>query len=91
MSDLDSVPNPTDNDNGLVFACLLDGKGAGKRLDWEGIREWQQGADPIWIHLDRTSPGTRDWLADEAGLLRLRSMLCLKKKRVHVLFPSILG
>lgn len=26
--------------NGLVFSYILDGKGGGKRVDWEKLREW---------------------------------------------------
>jgi hypothetical protein len=29
------------NENkGLIFACILDGKGGGTAVDWEGIKKW---------------------------------------------------
>jgi len=59
-----SIPN----ENGLISACILDGKGAAKPVGWKEVRTWKSKDGPIWIHLDRTVPETLKWLREESGL-----------------------
>lgn len=53
---------------GLINAFLLDGKGGGKSLDWNDIRQWAPEQGVLWVHLDFTSPEAQDWLQHESGL-----------------------
>lgn len=53
---------------GLVFACLLDGKGSARETGWDEVRGWKPQAGPVWIHLDRSKPDSMRWLRQEAGL-----------------------
>ncbi|MDA0703608.1 MAG: zinc transporter ZntB [Proteobacteria bacterium] len=57
--------------DGLICAYLLDGKGGGRRLDWDEVRAWKPEEGMVWIHLDRTAPGARRWIEEESGLDRL--------------------
>ena len=55
-------------DDGLVCAYLLDGKGGGKPLDWQGVRAWRPEDGVLWVHLDRKGEAARAWLADDSGI-----------------------
>lgn len=54
--------------DGLLFAYILDGKGGGKQIDWNGIEAWKPGDGVLWIHLDRTGERTKDWISNSAGI-----------------------
>jgi zinc transporter len=54
--------------NGLIFACLLDGKGQARPVGWTGIRDWRKEDGPLWIHLDRADPAALQWLRADSGL-----------------------
>ncbi len=55
-------------ETGLVVSYLLDGKGRGTRFDWEEIRAWQAEDGLLWVHLNRDSVDSRDWLENRSGL-----------------------
>tara|TARA_A100001391_G_scaffold18104_1_gene10126 strand:+ start:18348 stop:19358 length:1011 start_codon:yes stop_codon:yes gene_type:complete len=59
--------NPTDqiaDDGPLLFARVIDGKGAGRPIAWEEARTWQpaQEGEAIWLHLNRHREGVIDYL-----------------------------
>ena len=54
--------------SGLLSAYLLDGKGAGREVSWDGIRSWQPSSGTLWIHLDRSDPESSRWLMEDSGL-----------------------
>jgi zinc transporter len=54
--------------HGLIYGFVLDGRGSGRQLDWQGVRDWQPEDGYLWVHLDRTAPETVDWLRGEAGV-----------------------
>ncbi len=58
-------------DDGLLWACLLDGTGGGREVTWPEVRA----ADPqdgiLWLHFDRQGAESRSWLAAESGLAPL--------------------
>jgi len=55
-------------ENGLVAAYLLDGRGGGKQLQWDDVKNWTSDAGTIWIHLDYRHPGAGKWLEEDSGL-----------------------
>lgn len=55
-------------DDGLIHAFVLDGKGGGQALDWAGVRTWRREHGVLWLHLDRAAPEARAWLTEESGL-----------------------
>jgi zinc transporter len=54
--------------DGLIKAFLLDGKGGGKILDWNGIRHWLPEQGALWVHLDFTNTEAQHWLMRESAL-----------------------
>ncbi|WP_245978652.1 zinc transporter ZntB [Aurantiacibacter xanthus] len=48
----------------LLFARVLDGKGAGRAIDWDAAQVWQPDheGEVIWLHLCRTCDGVTDYL-----------------------------
>jgi len=57
-----------DHSNGLVNAYVLDGKGGGRALDWNGVRAWKPGDGVFWIHLQWDEKTASAWVRDESGL-----------------------
>lgn len=55
-------------DQALVAAFLLDGKGAGRPMSWADIDSWQPSAGCLWVHLHRDAEETREWLEKRSGL-----------------------
>ncbi|ABC64164.1 CorA family divalent cation transporter [Erythrobacter litoralis] len=48
----------------LLFARVLDGKGGGRAIDWDGVQDWQPAEDGevLWMHLCRNKRGVYEWL-----------------------------
>ncbi len=63
MSDQD-----TPDQDGLVFACVLDGRGGARDVDWAGIAAWTQAQGVLWVHLDVESDKSRAWIQGEPDL-----------------------
>jgi zinc transporter len=57
----------TDND-GLILAYILDGKGGGRKVGWNEINGWQPEQGILWIHLNYSFPEVREWLFRQSGL-----------------------
>lgn len=55
-----------DHDSPLLFGRVLDGLGGGRAINWDEARGWQPAVagEVMWIHLDRTRPGLREWLEE---------------------------
>lgn len=58
---------PTE-DNGLIFACILDGTGGANLAQWQDVETWRDDDHPIWVHLNRESEQAQRWLRDASGL-----------------------
>lgn len=56
-----------DND-GLIFACALNGSGGGIELDWAGVNAWQPADGALWVHLDYTGDAATRWLCETSGI-----------------------
>lgn len=46
----------------LIAAYCLDGKGRGRKLNWDEVEKWQPEDGFLWIHLDYTKTRTHNWL-----------------------------
>lgn len=64
----DSPPPALNQEDGLIYARVLDGKGSLRPLDWAGVRGWWNGEGPLWVHLDLGSAKAREWVRREAKL-----------------------
>jgi len=47
---------------GLAHAYLLDGRGGGEQLDWNGIERWTPADGALWLNLDYSAPDVERWL-----------------------------
>ncbi len=54
--------------SGLLDAYLLDGRGGGKRVDWETVRSWTPSDGVLWMNLDYTAPDSIAWLEQRSGI-----------------------
>ena len=52
----------SDETGGLICAVVLDGKGGGRKLDWDGIAAWKPGDGLLWVHLDFRDPNAITWV-----------------------------
>ncbi len=55
-------------ENGLIFAVILDGKGGGREIGWDGIDAWSPGSGMLWVHLDFQSSQAKNWLNEKSGI-----------------------
>lgn len=53
---------------GLIHAYVLDGRGGGESLDWNGIERWRPDDGVLWINLDYEGAEAQAWLGMRSGL-----------------------
>ena len=56
------------NNDGLIAAYILDGKGGGQRVGWKEIQEWTPTAGLLWVHLNFEAPEAQRWIKEESQL-----------------------
>ncbi len=56
------------NNDGLIAAYLLDGKGGGQKVGWKEIREWTPSDGLLWVHLNFEGPEAQRWIREESQL-----------------------
>lgn len=54
------------SDEGLIHACILDGKGGARQVGWESVERWTPEHGPMWIHLDYTAERARQWIVERS-------------------------
>jgi zinc transporter len=54
--------------NGLIAAYVLDGKGGGRKIGWREIQEWTPRDGLLWVHLNFTAPEAQRWITEESQL-----------------------
>lgn len=57
-----------DGADGLLCAHVLDGRGGGRQVTWDGVRGWRPDQGTLWLHLDRSEPCSKAWLSNESAL-----------------------
>jgi zinc transporter len=58
--------------NGLICAWILDGRGGGRQVGWEEANAFRPAAGEwLWLHFDYSSPVVRTWLDERSGLSAL--------------------
>ncbi|ALP53454.1 magnesium transporter CorA [Candidatus Tenderia electrophaga] len=57
-----------DEQDGLIAAYALDGKGGGTPLDWQGLQQWRSDEGFLWVHLDFTHAEAQRWLRQDSGV-----------------------
>lgn len=58
-------------EQGLITAYVLDGRGGGREIGWQAIREWQPSDGLLWIHFDYSQPEVQAWVREESGIDRV--------------------
>ncbi len=79
-------------DQGLVFACILNGNDASQSLTWDQIHTWSSQQGPLWIHLDRMGTDSQQWLQKNSGLSSIVAEALLEEEtrpRIMVLEDSL--
>ncbi|UCF84433.1 MAG: zinc transporter ZntB [Desulfobacteraceae bacterium] len=54
--------------DGLICACVMDGKGGAKELTWEEVVQWKSEQGPMWLHFDYTNTKAAEWISKKSGL-----------------------
>jgi len=76
-------------DEGLVFAYVLNGDGGGKVIDWEQLRHWSPDQGTLWLHLNYASERVHKWLMEESHLSPiLCEALLAKETRPRIVSSS---
>lgn len=55
-------------DDALVHAHILDGRGGSTAVGWTEIAAWTPEQGVLWVHLDIDQPESRAWIEREPGL-----------------------
>lgn len=55
-------------ESALIFSYLLDGTGAGTKLDWDKINNWTAKNGVLWLHLDYKTEQAQQWFSDKSEL-----------------------
>lgn len=86
MSDTTPVTSMTaEDDDGLAFACRLDGKGGATLVGWDEVEAWKPGDDPIWAHVNLDAPRAADWLSRQEDIPAIaRQALLAEETRPRV-------
>jgi zinc transporter len=58
---------PAKAESGLAFACVLDGRGSARAVDWGGVRAWRPADGVLWVHLERCDPAA-GWLRGQSQI-----------------------
>ena len=57
-----------DENNGLVFGYILDGKGGGQAISWHELEHVSPSEGTTWVHLNYASEKVQNWLRQESGV-----------------------
>jgi zinc transporter len=55
-------------ENGLINAFVLDGRGGGSSVGWREIDEWTREQGLLWVHLNFAVEEAQRWLLEQSGL-----------------------
>ena len=58
----------TEENSGLLFALLLDGKGRARHLTFEEAQNWTADQGILWMHMDLQSSETKEFLENKSGI-----------------------
>ena len=52
----------------FLHCYLLNGQGAGKKIDAQSLGQWSPEQGVLWVHLDVNDDNSRDWLLNVSGV-----------------------
>jgi len=56
------------DNNALIAAFILDGKGGGRKVGWQEIERWTPSDGLLWVHLDFSSRKAQRWIREKSQL-----------------------
>jgi len=56
------------DEDGLIAAYKLDGKGGGAEIDWHLVNASSGANEMIWVHLDQNCMNTHTWLLEQSDI-----------------------
>lgn len=80
MTSQENIPVEPEEENGLIFACRLDGDGNATLIGWTEVENAKTECDPLWIHLDRKSLRAQAWLQKNSGLTEITAEALLAEE-----------
>lgn len=84
-----TIPEVVADSDGLAFACRLNGDGGGATIGWRDVETWSPENGDLWVHLDRASPNTIDWLSKLTDIPDVaRKALLADETRPRVFFAD---
>ena len=54
--------------DGFLHCYLLNGQGAGEKIDAQSLGQWSPEQGVLWVHLDVNDDNSRDWLLNVSGV-----------------------
>ena len=78
-------------EDGLLFACRLDGKGGAELKNWDYVEQWTEKQGALWVHLDRNSQRVQSWLHQHSGLTPVTTDAILAGETRPRVFRGIRG
>jgi zinc transporter len=72
--------NELPEEEGLIFACLLNGNGSAALKDWSDVETWSEEQGVLWVHLDRGCERVQSWLRHESDLTPVTSEAMLAEE-----------
>lgn len=78
-------------EDGLLFACVLDGEGGARMAGWDEVKAWKNGDGPLWLHLDRTAPRVQEWLRTESGMTQVTAEAMMAEETRPRTFRGVRG
>ena len=52
----------------FICAYIFDGRGAGRRVDADGVAAWTPDEGTLWVHLDVLDSASRAWLSEQTDI-----------------------
>jgi zinc transporter len=58
----------SENKPGLIHACILDGQGGEREINWQQLSDWKPEDGLLWVHFDYSCEDSVNWIKSHAGL-----------------------
>ena len=80
------------DNQGLITAFVLNGKGGGVRVGWEKIYKQAPENGLLWVHLDFTKPNAQKWIRQASQLSEVvQDALLAERDPTHGFLQSMTG
>jgi zinc transporter len=77
---IQAIDMPAGLEPGLRFACVLNGLGGCRELNWRDVESWRPEDGFLWVHLERDAPEAMRWINENSGVGPLVSQALLDEE-----------